>query len=416
MSRLPGDRLLRWLIVYYEPTLRWALRHRWLSFGGMIIGFVMMVMIYGKWNHGIEFFPDFEPNQIYVEVEAPLGTRLETSDRIVREIERRIQDTPDIKNYVADVGNTAGIFDFGTGGGAFHKSRVTIDMVKKYQRSQNSFITLDQVADEVQGIPGARIDVSKPQEGPPTGKAVEIQIKGINFAMLSEISNRIMEQIEDVAGIAKLKDDYEKGKPELRIRIDREKAALFELNTSKIANTIRTAVNGTEASEYRVGTDEHKITVRFSKDYRKSYSDLLNLTVFYEGVHYPLANFATIEFTSGLSNVNHVEGDRVVTITADAIGRTSAEVLADCKQRLENFQLPEGYTMSFAGQDEEQQKAADFLMRAFGVAVLLIFFGSGIADLFLIGNGVQFHHPAVCNHIDGGDVLLRGIFRPAGHL
>jgi CzcA family heavy metal efflux pump len=374
MSRLPGDRLLRWMIVYYETTLRWALHHRWLSFGGMIIGFVMMVMIFGKWNHGIEFFPDFEPNQIFVEVEAPLGTRLEMSDRIVREIEQRIQDTPDIKNYVADVGNTAGIFDFGSGGGASHKSRVTIDMVKKYQRTQNSFLTLDQVAEEVQGIPGARIDVSKPQEGPPTGRAVEIQIKGENFGVLSDVSSRIMKQIEDVPGIAKLKDDYEKGKPELRIRIDREKAALFELNTSKIANTIRTAVNGTEASEYRVGTDEYKITVRFSKDYRKSYSDLLNLTVFYEGVHYPLANFATIEFTSGLSTVNHVEGDRVVTITADAIGRTSAEVLADCKQRLEDFRLPEGYSMTFAGQDEEQQKAADFLMRSFMVAVLLIFF------------------------------------------
>lgn len=374
MSRLPGDRLLRWLTARYEPSLNWALRHRKLSFGFMLIGFFGMLIFYGIANHGVEFFPTGQPNQIYVEVEAPLGTRLEASDQIVKEVEKRIQDTPDLKNYVANVGSSSNMFDFGAGGGSSHKSMVTIDLKKKYEREQNSYLTLDQVEQKLQGIPGARIDLSKPEEGPPTGKAVEIQIKGENFAILSEVSDRIIKQIEDVPGIAKLKSDYEKGKPEVRIRIDREKAALFGLNTAMVASTIRTAINGTEASEYRVGTDEYDITVRFSKDYRKSYNDLLNLTVFHEGVHYPLANFAAVDFTAGLSNINHVEGDRVVTITADAIGRTSAEVLADCKERLEDFSLPLGYSISFAGQDQEQQKAADFLMRAFMVAILLIFF------------------------------------------
>lgn len=374
MSSLPGDRLLRWLTVHYETTLRWTLRHRALSFGGMLVGFVLMLIFYGVANHGVEFFPVSQPNQIIVEVEAPLGTRLETSDAIVREIERRIQDTPDMKNYVAEVGNSSDMFDFGVSGGVSHKSKVTIELQKLYKREQNSYITLDEVTEEMKGIPGARIDVVRPQEGPPTGKAVEIQIKGNHFSALADISKKIMQEIEDVPGLTKLRDDYEKGKPELRIRIDREKAALFELTTSSIANTIRTAINGTEASDYRVGTDEYKIRVRFDKDYRKGYTDLLNLTVFHEGVHYPLANFATIEFTSGLSNVNHVDGDRVVTITADAIGRTSAEVLADCKQRLENFKMPQGYSLTFAGQDEEQQKSADFLLRALGIALLLIFF------------------------------------------
>ncbi len=374
MSRLPGDRLLRWLTAHYEPSLNWALRHRKLSFGLMLAGFFGMLIFYGIANHGVEFFPAGQPNQIYVEVEAPLGTRLEASDQIVKEVEQRIQDTPDLKNYVVDVGSSANMFDFGSSGGSSHKSMVTIDLKKKYEREQNSYLTMEQVEQKLQGIPGARIDLSKPDEGPPTGKAVEIQIKGENFAALSEVSERIIKQIKDVPGIAKLKSDYEKGKPEVRIRIDREKAALFGLNTAMVAGTIRTAINGTEASEYRVGTDEYDITVRFSKDYRKSYNDLLNLTVFHEGVHYPLANFAAVDFTSGLSKINHVEGDRVVTITADAIGRTSAEVLADCKERLEDFSLPQGYSLSFAGQDQEQQKAADFLMRAFMVAILLIFF------------------------------------------
>ncbi len=373
MSCLPGDRFLRWLTVRYETSLRWALRHRWLLMLLMGGGFVGMLGFYAFFNHGMEFFPVTEPKQIFVEVEAPLGTRLETSDAIVRQIEERIKDTPDMVNYVANVGSSSNMFDFGGGGGASHKSQVTIELADKNDRSQNSFQTLDEVAESIRGIPGARVDVTRPEEGPPTGKAVEIQIKGEDFRVLSSLSQQVIQTIEDVPGLSKLKDDYEKGKPEVRVRIDREKAALFGLSTSLIANTIRTAINGTEASEYRVGTDEYDITVRFRDSFRKSYNDLLNLNVFYEGVHYPLANFATVDLTSGLSTVNHVDGDRVVTITADAIGRTSAEVLADCKARLKDFRPPEGYMLNFAGQDEEQQKSADFLMQAFFIAILLIF-------------------------------------------
>ena len=69
-----------------------------------------------------------------------------------------------------------------------------------------------------------------------------------------------------------------------------------------------------------------------------------------------------------------MDGDRVITITADAFGRSSAEVLADVKDRLANFTLPEGYTLIYAGQDTEQKAASDFLERAFLIAILLIFF------------------------------------------
>ncbi|MCB0304359.1 MAG: efflux RND transporter permease subunit, partial [Calditrichaeota bacterium] len=377
IDKLLGDRLLRRLTGYYEQTLGWTLRNRWKSLGAAAFGFLMMTVIWVVFTlseYGVELFPSIQPNQIFVEVEAPLGTRLETSDAIVRQVEKRIQQTTDMEDYVVNVGNVQNMFDFGTSGGASHKSQVTIDLLKSYERSQNSFITMEAVGDAIRGIPGATVDVSKPDEGPPTGKPVEIRIKGQDFNVLARISDDIMSKIENVPNITKLKDNYDKGKPELRVRIDREKAALFELNTSMIANTVRTAINGTEASEYRVGTDEYDITVRFSKDFRQNYNDLLNLTVFHEGVHYPLANFASIELASGMSSINHVDGDRVVTITAESLGKNPAEVLEACKQRLTNYRLPAGYTMTFAGQNEEQQKSMDFLSNAFMIAIFLIFF------------------------------------------
>jgi len=281
-----------------------------------------------------------------------------------------------MKYYVADVGNQQDPNDmsFGGGAGTPHKSQVTVDFVDRYQRKQNSFTTLKEVAKEVKGIPGAQIDVTKPAEGPPTGAAVEVQIKGEDFEVLDAISTDMQKKIRNVEGLVKLKDNYEKGKPEITVRIDREKAALFGLNTQEIANLIRTAINGTEASQYRVGKDEYDITVRFDKNYRNNFSDILDLTVFYEGEHYPLANFASVEFSSGLTRVNHVDRDRVVTITGDAFGRSSAEVLRDVKSALEGYKMPAGYSFAFAGQDEQEQESMAFLETAFMIALFLIFF------------------------------------------
>lgn len=374
MSRLPGDRMLRYFIGRYERTLNWVLTHRKTTLGLTFVAYFLMFVIYGIFNHGIEFFPDLEPTQAWIKVEAPVGTRLETSNNLVSQIEQKIKNTTDMEHYVTEVGNVSDQFDFGMGGGVPHKSQVTIDFKELHLRNQNTYKTLKQIDEEIEGIAGARIDVATPQAGPPTGSAVEIQVKGEEFARLEQISTEIQRHIRTVPGLTRLKDNYEKGRPELRIRIDREKAALLGLNTAQVASTIRTAINGTVASEYRVKQDEYDITVRFSKDYRKSYSDLLNLTVFHEGQHIPLANFATVELSSGLSTINHVDGDRVVTITGEALGRSSAEVLAEVKDRLTNYRPPKGYTLTFAGQETEQKAASDFLTQAFVIALLLIFF------------------------------------------
>jgi multidrug efflux pump len=371
-----GDRLLKHLSARYERSLHWLLgsgKRRFVFLAVVAAAWVTMLGLFGIFNHGVEFFPDSEPEQIYVEVETPLGTRLDVSDRVVRAIEQRIQGTSDLENYVAEIGTSGNMYDFGTAGGTPHRSMVTVDLLDMKDRRQSSFLTLDQIARDVRGVPGARIDVTRPQDGPPIGQAVEIQLRGEDFPVLAAVAEDIKRTIADIPGLAKLDDDYEKGKPELRINIDRQKAALQGLTTAQIAGTIRTAINGSEASRYRVGTDEYDIVVRFDRDYRRSYTDLLNLTVFHEGQHLPLANFATVELATGLSTINHVDGERVVTVSADAIGRSSAEVLAETKRRLAGYQVPAGTSLSFAGQDTEQQESQDFLIKAFGIAILLIF-------------------------------------------
>jgi len=175
-----------------------------------------------------------------------------------------------------------------------------------------------------------------------------------------------------------LKDDYDAGKPEIQIIVDREKAAMLEMSTAQIANVVRTAINGTEASKYRIGEDEYKITVRLNEEQRNSPSHLENLNITFMNnkgkvLSVPLVSVATIVRSNGIANIRRKDLKRVITITADVQGRLANDVLGDVRDKLGKFQLPTGYKIDYTGENEEQDKAAAFLMRTLVITILLIF-------------------------------------------
>ncbi|MFH1680066.1 MAG: efflux RND transporter permease subunit, partial [Candidatus Eisenbacteria bacterium] len=373
-KRPPGDRLFLRFRGLYRGQLAWALRHPWVSLGGVLLALAVTGIATIFFGTGVEFFPDADPNYAYIDVTAPLGTRIEVSDEIVRRIESEIPAFPDIKHFVANVGSATDIFFGGGGGGTPHQSRVTVEFVDRSEREQSSRVTIERFRERFGRIPGARIDVRYPEHGPPTGAPVDVEILGEDFEVLGRLAKQVKEKIKDIPGLVDLNDDYDEGRPEVRVQIDREKAALYGLSTGQIASTIRTAVQGTEASKYRVGEDEYDITVRFREKDRDALENLDQITVVYDGAHIPEANFTSFELSAGLGSIVRKNQDRVVSVTGNAEGRLSNDVLLDVTKRLEDFSLPPGYSFRFSGETEDQDEAAAFLSRAFGIALLLVLF------------------------------------------
>jgi len=344
-----------------------------MALGGIFLLLVLVMVLYGVIGKGVQFFPDTEPLYAYIDVTAPLGTRLEVSDKVVRQIEEQIPDFPDVKHYVSNVGNTSDIFWGGGGAGTPHLSRITIEFLDREDRVQNSFKTIEEMRGAFDHIPGVRVDVLKPDNGPPTGAPVDVEILGVDFEMLGQLAKQVKQRIKNIPGITDLQDDFDEGRPEIRVRVDREKAALYGLSTWLIASTIQTAVMGTEASKYRVGEDEYDITVRFRESDRDRYETLDQLTIFYEGSHIPLSNVASFELSGGLGSIIRKNQDRVVSVTANVEeGRLSNDVLAEVIAELEDFEVPSGYAIRFSGETEDQDEASAFLTNAFGIALLLI--------------------------------------------
>jgi multidrug efflux pump subunit AcrB len=297
----------------------------------------------------------------------------------VRELERRLRDLPDIRVLAGASGAGAAGDEFSGGrseGGDPTRGRVTLDLVDMEERSQSSFVTLEQARQRVRGIPGATINVERPAEGPPVGDPVSIEIAGDDFARLGAIADRIQREIADVPGLATLDSDFDLARPEVLVRVDREQAARLGLTTAKIATTLRTAVHGTEASQFREGEDEWDITVRFAPEARASLSDLGRLVVVDEdGAQIPLETVATIETGSSLQSIQHKNRRRVVTVSGKVTSPEQANpVRAEAQRRIEALDglLPPGYTLSFAGASQDEAEAQAFLSKAFLYAILLV--------------------------------------------
>ncbi len=371
----------------YEPTLRWALGHRAVLLAMTVVAFIGTFMLFGAFNAGIEYFPEsMPPAQLIVDVEAPVGTRAEVTDSVVRRIERALpsfEGTQDWESVVAVAGGGGGGGNpMGGGPGGPEAGRVTISLIDFQDRSADAFTTLATMQASLgSDIAGAEVTVDKPAEGPAQGAPVSIEIVGEDPDVLEELSDRVLSVLRAApvyARLVGLESDLDAARPELSIRVDREKAALYDLNTMKVGQAIRGAINGIEAAKYRTGNDEYDIVVRLDQRYRQELEGLRDLAVMAEGgIQVPLVSVADWSVEDGYGSIKRKDQERMATISADvAAGINSNAVLAEVQATLVDFQngLPPGYKMQYAGQSQDQAEAQAFLGGAFLTALLLIGF------------------------------------------
>ncbi len=374
------DKFFPWMQEQYVRTLRWTLARKGLTIWGSFGLLVFVIVLFVLFNRGVEFFPNTEPSQVSVTIETPPGTSLDVTNAVAKQVEERVESIPgrkDVEFVAASIGTSDDPFDFG-GQGTPNKGSVAINFYEKQAREQSTFQTLEEVRGTTVGVAGADLRVAKQQMGPPVGAPVNVEIAGEDYAQLAALSRIIRDKIKDVSGLVDLKDDYNAGRPEVEITVDREKAGLLYTSTGQIASTIRAAIAGVEASKYRVGEDEYKIRVRLEEPQRTSVADLENLRINFmnrrgQQLSVPLTSVARIHRTSAVTDIRRKDQKRVITVSGDVEGRVQSEVLKDVRSRIADVTLPAGYTVKLTGSEEEQQKAADFLSNAFIITLLLVF-------------------------------------------
>ena len=359
----------------YLVLLTWSLNHRLIV---VLISFLLLVgslVLYGAFGKGSEFMPDTEPRRAYVHVKAPEGTNLDASDKLVKLVENIVSKYEDIRYVISNIGAEGGD-PFSQGGTGTHISRVALDFKDFHDRKTLSSTVVNEVREKTLGaVKGAEVQVEKEKEGPPTGAPVNLEISGKDIHVLGELAGKITKEIEDIPGLVDLKDNFVKGKPEIRIHVDKEKAALMGLDTYAIAYTVKTAINGAKVGVYREGKDEYDIIARLPDKDRHSLESLKRITVSGpKGEPIPLTSLAEIELSSGLGAIMRLDQKRVVTLSGDVSGRLANDVIQDIETHLKTrIDWPRGYSYRFSGEQEEQAKSAAFLGKAFVAALFIIF-------------------------------------------
>ena len=374
-------RAMRWVLGVYERQVRWALGHRFLMMFSSLMILVITVLGFGRLNRGVEFFPEnIPPSDAYIQIEAPLGTNVEQTNSVVHRIEEELRGMSGVADYES-VQSTAGYSTGHFGGGqGSHLATVIVHFLDFKDRAQEALISIVEIKDMLSNrIAGGEFAVEVPAMGPPTGIAINLEISGEDADMLKQLGDEVVTRLERSAIFAKLdglESDMADARPKLEISVNRELAALYGLNTGDVGNTVRSAINGTEASKYRDGNDEYDIIVRLAKRYRDNLNTIGDLTVVNEdGDQIPISSIASWEVGRGSGDVTRKNLERVVTISSEVRpGYNANAVLGEVRRELAEFEhsVPPGYRLSYTGQQEEQQQSEQFLGQAFLSALLWI--------------------------------------------
>ena len=347
-------------------------------------------MLIAKFPPKSEFFPSADPLYVNTFVEMPLGVDIKTTNEIVKEVEADITKVLEGREAVVEavltqIGeNTSDPNEPPSPGVTPNKARISVTFVPTKER--NGVSTKDimnDIRDEVVGkYSGVQIIVAQNANGPPTGKPINLEIKGEDIDSLIVLSDKVQEYINalGIGGVEELKKDVKLGKPELLINIDREAARRYELSTFSIASALRTSVFGSEVSKYKQGEDEYPIMVRLSEDYKNDIGKLMNQKITFRNpangriVQVPISSVATFEYSSTYNNIRRKDGERIVTIFSNVLdGYNANEIVAEMQSQLEAYDFPEGYTFEFTGEQQQQAEDMAFLGGAFIFALFLIF-------------------------------------------
>lgn len=383
---------LIWLEDTYLKFIEFALKGKMPLF--LLVGtFVLMVLtvqFYFGSSPKIEFFPSSDPKLINVMAEMPISTDIEVSDSVMRVFEEKVfrvlEPDMDIVESVLTVTGKGAVGQnesFSGRGGSSNKGLITINFVDFKDRGGKSTAKiLKHLSDAMVGLyPGITLSVEKQNEGPPTGKPVNLEISGSDFDELLQLTDEIRSEINkyNIPGIEGLQIDLDVGKPELLVNIDREKAGRYGLSTGQVGDAIRTSLFGKEISDFKDGEDEHKIVMRLDDKFRYNISDIINQRITFRSqssgkiVQVPISAVADFKYSSTYGAITRKDRNRLITIYSNVLeGYNANEINTGLKKIMADYEMPVGSKYKFTGEQEEQDESMAFLIKALIIALALI--------------------------------------------
>ena len=374
----PIERALDGLDNWYQKRLNWAVRHRRTIIAGCF-GFFLLSLICAK-GIGTEFFPSQDNSRISVQLQLPIGARVERAQALAQELTekwlKKYEGVMRICNYTvgqADADNTwASIQDNGS-----HIISFNINLYNPDQRS----VTLAEVCDGMREDLKAYPELDKAQvilggsSGGMGGQATaDFEIYGYDFTETDKAAAELKEALLKVNGVSEVNISRQDYQPEYQVDFDREKLALHGLNLSTAALYLRNRVNGALSSYYREDGDEYDIKVRYAPQFRTSIESLENILIYTnEGKAIRVKDIGTVVERSAPPTIERKDRERIVTVSAVISGAPLGSVVVAGESIIDKMDLPSGISIQVAGSYEDQQDSFSDLGTLAVLIIILVF-------------------------------------------
>ena len=346
----------------------------------LIMAFSFMVLTFFSARFlGSEFLPELDEGALWVKSQLPMSASLSQSKEISDKMTAILRKFPEVKHTLSQIGRT----NDGTDPKGFFNVEIAVDLKPKEEWPKG--VTTDNLVDsmdvQLSKIPGLLLNYSQPIRdnveeavaGVPASLAVKIF--GPDFDSLDNLANRVQAVLSKVQGVEDLGVLRNLGQPEFRIELDQEKMALYGINTADAQSVIEMALGGKQATKLYEGERKFDIRIRYQKEFRDTKEKIEQLMIpTQDGTKIPISQISTIKTLTGPAFVYRDNNSRYIPVKFSVRGRDLGSTIKEAQDKVTAaVNLPDGYSMTWNGEFENQQRASNTLNNVVPICLLAIF-------------------------------------------
>lgn len=367
--------LMRWCVDRYEPALKWVLANsrRVLTMALIALGLTVAVMP----QLGTEFLPELNEGSIWINITLPTSVSVNEAKSDLKKLRRIVAGFPEVNAVISKGGRP----EDGTDPKNINMTEMLVDLKpeSQWRKGMGKDALIREMEDKLNDMPGIEPTFSQPvrdqilESISQIDGQIVVKLFGDDLVMLKKQANELLDRIGKVQGVTRAFIDRDGELPQYRLEIDRAAAARYGLNVQDVQDVVETALAGKAATELWEGERHFSVVVRLAEPARQldRLKEILVPTP--SGAQVPLATLVDFRLASGAMNIAREAGQRVVAIGVFIRDRDMGSVVADMQKASADMKLPAGYSISWSGEFENQERAMKRLMLVVPLSILLIF-------------------------------------------
>lgn len=321
---------------------------------------------------GMEFLPSTDEGMINMSIGLPLGSDIDKVDEITKKVEEELLDIPELDIISTSIGG--GNMMMGMGGGG--DSSISMLLIPLSERDRSTAQVAEEIRRRVKEIPGAEISVSEASSTAMigSGNPINISIKGPELDELERISEDIKDLVESVNGTREVTTSLSDSMPEIQVLVNKEIAATYGLTAAQVATSVRNNAAGNIVTRLKQGGEEIDVVIRSVGGVTESMGSFQYMEIpTPTGTNIPLSQIADVTVEKGPTAINRENQERVVSVSSQIVDRDLNSIVTDVEARLQGYTMPDGYSYSIGGENEEMIDAFQQLGLALALAIVLIY-------------------------------------------